>query len=534
MPRTSAPSAPDAHREAQAVWRSERALPDVVIAPGRFADCTFLDEVEVVVLPVAPGPEEEDGLEPRHGTIDAAVRYGIDLAELAERADFEGRAGQAHVIDLPRPHRATVALPWAGLPERVVLLGLGGGTPPDMRRAGAALARATRGAQRVLTTATGTDTPAHQRALVEGYLLAAYQVPTQAGGTPPRRPAEQLVLLGAHDEAAVTAARLSARGTWLARDLTNAPSNLKDPAWVADVAQRLAQEEGLEVRVLDEAALRAGGFGGILAVGAASASEPRLVSVTYTPTTPEGAEKDATHVVLVGKGITYDTGGLDIKPRTSMVTMKTDMAGAAVVLATVLGAARTGSRHKVTAVLPLAENHMGAASYRPSDVLRMVDGATVEVADTDAEGRLVLADALAWATRTLDPDLLVDVATLTGAAAVGLGPQHAALFATHDALASAIESAAGRTGEPVWRMPLSAEYSSAVSSQVADVRNLPQEKVGGGAIVAALFLEKFTAGLPWAHLDIAGPAIASKSSHEVVEGATGFGVRLLLDTLDQL
>ncbi|WP_210727054.1 leucyl aminopeptidase family protein [Sanguibacter hominis] len=540
MARTGTASASlrSSHQDAASAWRTERALPEVVVASGRLADCTFLnaDEVEVVVLPVAPGPEEEDGLEPRHGTIDAGVRYGIDLAELAERADFDGRAGQAHVIDLPRPQRAGTALPWAGLPERVVLLGLGRGSVGDMRKAGAALARRTRGRGRVLTTATGTDTPAHQRAFVEGYLLGAYRSPTQATGEPAPAPAEQLVLLGSHDEAAVEAAVLAARGTWLARDLTNAPANIANPAWIADVAARLGAEEGLEIEVRDVAALRRDGFGGILAVGSGSASEPRLVTVSYRPVDDAGAVvAGARHVVLVGKGITYDTGGIDVKPRTSMVTMKTDMAGAAVVLATVLGAARSRSPHRVTAVLPLAENHFDGASYRPADVLRLYDGTTVEVGNTDAEGRLVLADALAYAGTSLAPDVVVDVATLTGAAVQGLGPHHAALYASDDALAATLEASAGRTGERVWRMPLVADYESAVtSSAVADLRNVPVESVGGGSIVAALFLQHFAGEQPWAHLDIAGPSIAEKDKHEIPAGATGFGVRLLLDALDQL
>jgi leucyl aminopeptidase len=241
------------------------------------------------------------------------------------------------------------------------------------------------------------------------------------------------------------------------------------------------------------------------------------------------------HVVVVGKGITYDTGGLSIKPREAMVPMKTDMTGAAVALATVLGAAQAGVAHRVTAVLPLAENHFGGASYRPGDVLRLWGGTTVEIANTDAEGRLVLADALAWADATLDPDVLVDVATLTGAATLGLGKQHAALYGTDDDLVGALVAAGEQSGELAWHMPLVDEYEEAVRSDVADLRHVPSDKrIGGGSITAALFLRHFVGSRRWAHLDIAGPARATADRHEVTEGATGFGARLLLRYLADL
>ena len=530
MPRTPARTAAPVADP----WSVDRDLPEVVVAAGRLAGCTFLtqDEVEVVALPVAPGPEEGDDLEPRHGMIDAALRYGVDFSELAERARFDGAAGETLVVDLPRAHRGAEALPWAGLPERVVLLGLGRSRPEDFRRAGAALARATRGAGRVLTTTSGTDTPAEQRAFVEGYLLGAYRAPTAATSPAPRTaPAQQLVLLGDHAQGAVDAAALAARAAWLVRDLTTVPSNVKDPAWVAGVAERRAHAAGLDVTRLDAAALAAGGFGGITAVGQGSASEPVLVAVSYSPA---DAPADARRVVLVGKGITYDTGGIDIKPRTSMVTMKNDMSGAAVVLAAVLAAAEARLPLHVTAVLPLAENHMGGASYRRADVLTAFDGTRVEVGNTDAEGRLVLADAIAWARTTFSPDAIIDVATLTGAAEVALGARTAALLATDDALAGAIEQASRATGEAVWRMPLVDDYDDRLASPVAALRNVPADERGAGAITAALFLRRFVGEVPWAHVDIAGPAHADKPSHEVPAGATGFGARLLLSTLENL
>lgn len=264
--------------------------------------------------------------------------------------------------------------------------------------------------------------------------MASYRRPTLATLEPEPAPSEQLVVLGRQADEDLAKARVTARATWLARDLANTPSNIKNPVWMADRASALAREAGLEVTVWDLERLRAENFGGILAVGAGSASEPRLVTVSYRPASPGGQ-----HVVLVGKGITYDTGGLSIKPRDAMIPMKTDLTGAAVALAVVLGTAEAGLPHSVTAVLPLAENAVGASSYRPSDVLRLHDGRTVEITNTDAEGRIVLADALSYAQRALAPDLLVDVATRTGAAAQGLGKQYGAFYSTDPDLAAELD-----------------------------------------------------------------------------------------------
>lgn len=488
-------------------------------------------------MPVAPPADGETEVQPRVGTADAAARYGIALGDLAERAGVTGAAGEAWTVHLPRRLLSSgPELPWGQLPERLILVGVGDGSPAALRRAGAALARQTRGLDRVVTTLGsegGPQAPEAVRALVEGYLLASYRLPTQATGTPAKAPASELVLLGRHGErveAAIADATVAARATWLVRDLTNTPANTKNPQWMARRASELAAPLGLDVRVLGVTELAAQGFGGILAVGAGSASEPRLVIISYTPAT--GAT--GRHVVVVGKGITFDTGGISIKAREPMVTMKTDMAGSAVALATVLAAAEKGLAHRVTAVLPLAENHFGGASYRPGDVVTMRSGRTVEVANTDAEGRMVLADALAFADAELDPDILIDVATLTGAAVIGLGKRHAALFSGDAALVSGIEAAAAASGEQVWHLPLVEEYAGAVRSDVADLRQVPHDWKGGGAITAALFLREFVGARRWAHLDIAGPARATSDKHEITEGATGYGARLLLRYLEAL
>lgn len=511
------------HRVAATVVATAADLPVVTVAQGDVATSDVLtDGLDALLVPVVPATDdadEHDGVQPRAGATEAAVRYGIDLGDLAERLRADGSAGSAHTIQLPRGAGAA-ALPWDGLPPRLVLVGVGAGTPTDLRRAGAAVARATAGLGRVATT-VGSGQGEGARAFVEGYLLGAYKHPTAATGKAAPGPAGELVLLGDYPD--VEPVRHLAAATWTARVLAVTPSSTKTPAWLADQAVAAARAAGLRTEVLGPAELAAAGFGGIVAVGAGSANPPRLVVVRYEP-----AGGDGRHVVVAGKGITYDTGGLAIKPRESMVAMKTDMTGAGVALATVLGAAALAVPHRVTALLPLAENAFGAQSYRPGDVVTVHGGTTVEIANPDAEGRMVLADVLAYAAAELDPDVLIDVATLTGAATMGLGQQHAALFTPDDDLAADLAAAGEAAGERLWRMPLVTEYRRSLDSQVADVRHVAEPGTSAGAVTAALFLQRFVGGRTWAHLDIAGPARASKPAHEIPEGATGFGARALL------
>ncbi|WP_410050104.1 leucyl aminopeptidase family protein [Actinomadura sp. CNU-125] len=293
-------------------------------------------------------------------------------------------------------------------------------------------------------------------------------------------------------------------------------------------AARVADEAGLGVRLRDEKELAEGGFGGLLAVGAGSVRPPRLIELTYVP---DGTPEPGRHVVLVGKGITFDTGGLQLKPNAGMQTMKTDMAGGGTVIA-VMGALRAlGVRARVTGLVAAAENMPSGSAMRPGDVIAHYGGKTSEVLNTDAEGRLVLADALAYAAAELDADAVVDVATLTGAAKVALGLRHGALFASDDDLAAALTAAGDAAGEPLWRLPLVDDYRAAIDSDVADVANLGRGGYGGGAITAALFLREFAGDRPWAHLDIAGPGRAASDDAELTRGATGYGTRLLLEWL---
>jgi leucyl aminopeptidase len=311
-------------------------------------------------------------------------------------------------------------------------------------------------------------------------------------------------------------------GVLQARRLANLPAAAKPPPALAEQIVRLALAAGVPGEVLDEQALARIGAGGILAVGGGSATPPRLVVLRHRPA---GARR---HVVLVGKGITFDSGGLSLKSAAGMTMMRTDMSGAATVAATVATAARLRLPVALTAYLPLAENAVSGSAMRPGDVVRHVGGRTSEVRNTDAEGRLVLADALALAARRERCDAVVDVATLTGAATLALSRRVGAVLSHDDALAAALVSAGARSCDPLWRLPLVPEYAQAIASDVADAANSTTDPTNlSGAITAAWFLEPFAAGR-WAHVDIAGPARAETARDGQPKGATGYGVRLLL------
>ena len=351
-------------------------------------------------------------------------------------------------------------------------------------------------------------------AFAEGVVLGCYRF--SRATAPPAGPAV-VELCGAEDARALADGLRAAGATTWARDLANARQE-KTPAWLAAQAGRGLAPLGVDVRAHDEVWLAEQGFGGVLAVGAGAAAPPRLIEARWRP---RGARP---HVVLVGKGITFDTGGINRKTGTGMSMMFTDMAGGAAVLAAVRAVAEAEVPVAVTALVPAAENAFGGGSYRPGDVVRHVGGRTSEITNTDAEGRLVLADALAYAAARLRPDFLVDVATLTGAMKVALGLRTGGLFATADELADGLLAAGAASGEPLWRLPMPAEYESALKSPIADAVNAPGNP---GGITAALFLRPFAGSVPWAHLDVAGPARASDDDGAFAKGATGFGARLL-------
>jgi leucyl aminopeptidase len=336
------------------------------------------------------------------------------------------------------------------------------------------------------------------------------------------------------DAAPVEYARVISSAVCRARDLIHTPANIKTPLWMANQARAIASECGLNISVLSGTALKE--FGGLRAVGNSSPNPgPRFIHLTYTP---KGGKKAARipHVVLVGKGITFDTGGISLKrPYETMMAMKSDMAGAAAALATISALPQLGVQVKVSVLMMCAENALSGTSQRPSDVIKHYGGKTVEVINTDAEGRLVLADGLAFADLNLDPDYVLDIATLTGAATLGLGRQYAAMYTRNSQLARTISEIGERTGDRVWHMPLIDDYVDGLESDVADFNHTADKgHYGAGSVTAALFLEQFVGDRQWVHLDIAGTARSESDSGENPKGGTGFGVRLLVEWLTSL
>jgi leucyl aminopeptidase len=314
---------------------------------------------------------------------------------------------------------------------------------------------------------------------------------------------------------------LGCEATILARDWVNTPAKDKSPETLAGLIAAAAEEAGVAAEIWERERIEEEKLGALLGVAAGSDRDPRVVVLEYRP---DGA---TSHVALVGKGIIFDTGGLSLKTANFMEEMKDDMSGAAVVSAAIIGIARLGLPVNVTAIAPLTDNAVGGDATRPGDVLRPVDGPTIEVLNTDAEGRLILADGLGLAKR-YQPDLTIDVATLTGAAAVALGKEVAAVFGSDSDVSSQILEAASRAGEEFWELPLFGAYRKSIDSNVADIKNISGGRYGG-AIVAALFLKEYAGDGPWAHLDIAGPARSQETTGEFVKGASGVGVRTLIE-----
>lgn len=434
----------------------------------------------------------------------------------------------------------------AGSPVRW-LVGVGDGAAERWRTAGAGLVRALntsmaadadagRTVERTVQLVLPADVGAAEaEALVRGLCLGGYRFSVSRAPRKPRLRGVRLVCQPHRRTEVEPAVRRSvalAEATALARDLANAPSNVKNPAWLARTAARMANTvPGARVVVHDATWLAAQGFGGVLAVGGGSTSPPCLIELGWRPAAR--SDRSMPHLVLIGKGVTFDTGGISVKQAEGMHLMRTDMAGGAAVIAAFRAVARLRLDVRLTALVPCAENHLSGSAYRPGDVIRHYGGRTSEVTNTDAEGRMLLADALSYAVRRLRPDLMVDVATLTGAMKISLGLRTGGLFASDNELARQVVAAGELAGEQWWRMPLrqdmdsvAAELADAVTSDIADVRQCPP---GPGGLAAAAFLQEFTDGLPWAHLDIAGPARADRIYDEVVPGATGFGARTLIE-----
>ncbi|MFF7333442.1 leucyl aminopeptidase [Streptomyces sp. NPDC008150] len=413
-----------------------------------------------------------------------------------------------------------------GLADRPVLfIGLGpvaDSTPDTLRRAAARAVRRLAAFPRVaLGLAAGhPDGVAAAAAVAEGAVLGNYRYD---GLRPPKPVVASVTVTGpAAAEQAVRTAAITAEAVNWARDLGNTPAGRLTPAVLAERAAAGALEHGLEVRVLAEEELRAGGYGGILGVGGGSGNPPRLIEVRYAGT-------NGRTVGLVGKGITFDAGGLGIKSGHGMAEMRYDMCGGATVLATAIAAARLGLPTGVVAVVPAAENLPSGTAYKPGDVLEHRGGKTSEITDTDAEGRVVMADALAHVVE-LGPEAVIDVATLTYAVMYALGDEITGVLGSDPSLVASVVAAGAECGEPMWELPLFRGYFKNIESTVATVRN-----DGGSehadAIHAALFLEEFTGGLPWAHLDIAGTGFQTEGGDLHPAGATGVAIRTLLRLL---
>jgi leucyl aminopeptidase len=417
---------------------------------------------------------------------------------------------------------------------RVMIVGAGKRadfTTERLRRcatAGAASARQKRIARIAWAVRGGLDLVASVQAAVEGLALSAFSTDRYKSRDRSAPPPEQLVIVvpGATDSTAIEAAihrgTILAESTNIARDLCNEPPNLFTPAIFAERAATIATEAGLGVEVLDEHAIEALGMGLLLGVGQGSAAPPRLIVLKHTP----AGAPDGPVLGLVGKGITFDTGGISIKPAENMDRMKDDMAGGAAVLCAMRAMALLGAPIRVIGVIPTAENMPGGRAMRPADVLTSASGLTVEVVNTDAEGRLILGDGL-WYARQLGATHLVDVATLTGACVVALGKVASAIFGQPESWVETVRRTGERAGDRLWPMPLYEEYADQLKSEIADMINS-----GGryaGACTAATFLKEFTGGSPWAHLDIAGTAWAEEAKPWQPKGATAPVVRTLAE-----
>jgi leucyl aminopeptidase len=473
---------------------------------------------DLVIVPLAAGDEQG-------ATVRALGRGGgaAALRNTIAATRFRGREGQV------------VTLPLGGSSRRMLcLVGLGAADKLEVdawrRAAGRGRAAATAaGARKVAILVDGRASDEHHlTALVEGFRLAGYRFAKYKSEADPPPPIERLLLVApdppADGDLRAAWRRLDAvlEGVELVRDLVNEPATVKTPTYLAACATRLGKQSGVTVDVWDLARIKKEKLAGLLAVARGSSEEPRLIRLHYKGA---GARR---HVALVGKGVTFDSGGLSLKPAKSMETMKLDMAGGATVLATMAALGRLGLPIEVSAFVPATENLPSGTAQKPGDVIRYRNGKTVEVLNTDAEGRLILADALVLATER-KPDAIIDLATLTGACMVALGTQVAGLFGNDRPLIERVAAAGRAAGEGLWELPLVAEYRDDIRSPVADLKNIGGGY--GGSITAALFLEHFVDGRPWVHLDIAGPAYAEKALPYAPLGGTGFGVRTLIEYL---
>jgi leucyl aminopeptidase len=445
--------------------------------------------------------------------------FGLNLVDELTFFAPTGKAGELFEIPVSAEDSET---------DRLYLVAIGDQSGSAARTAGAAVGRKVRGKNTTLFAAVVISE-------VKSFAISASLGAWVWNLKTEKKKEEPTIFVASKEIQVIKDAAAIAKAICLTRDLVHTPANIKNPAWMGKQAEDFAKGTGLTVKIFAGAALKE--FGGLRAVGGSSPKPgPRMIQVTYQPKSKKKSAKALPHVVLVGKGITFDTGGVSLKrPYDAMMEMKSDMAGAAAILGTLTALEQLQPNVKVTALMMMAENAISATAQRPSDVIKHYGGTTVEVIDTDAEGRLVLADGLAFADANLDPDYLVDIATLTGAARLGLGRQYAAMYTRDNALAAALSKAGDATGDRVWHMPLVDDYKEALRSDIADFNHTAVKgKFSAGSVTAALFLENFTSTRRWAHLDIAGTARSEVDAGENSKGGTGFGVRLLTEWITSL
>lgn len=477
-------------------------------------------ETQALVL----GMYEDEGDDSLLTRFDAAL-HGV-VRRLRERKEFTGRISTAHLL------KTLGCLP----AEQLILVGMGKRkemTPERLRQAAGTASLALKSAgvtscATILHQQFGGD-PSHIQAVVEGANLGAYSFDSYRSSPPETAKLTELVLLvgsrsglKAADQAAATASAIC-DGVRLARDLVSHPGNVATPAYMADRALSVASRGNIRCHVMDTEDIERLGMNGLLFVGKGSAHPPRFIVMEYS-----GAEEKVRPVVIVGKGITFDSGGISLKPREGMERMKDDMAGAAAVIGVLQTVAALRLRVNLVGLVPAAENMPDGRAYKPGDVVTTMSGKTVEINNTDAEGRMVLCDALHYGLR-YKPRAMIDLATLTGACMVALGTAATGMMGNDGRLKKALEEAGKRTGERVWELPLWEEYGDAMKSDIADLKNSGGQY--GGAITAGWFLQQFVGNAKWVHLDIAGTAWEEKGRHYLPKGATGVGVRLITEYL---
>jgi len=445
--------------------------------------------------------------------------FGLNLVDELTFFGPSAKAGEIFEIPVSAPDSST---------DRIFLVAVGDQGGAALRAAGASVGRKVR----------GKNLSVYSACAVKEFKVHAISMSLGAWvwnlKTDKKKEVPQL-LISCKDKKSIEDAAAIAQAMCRARDLVHTPANIKTPAWMGKQAELFAKGTGLKVKVLAGVELKE--FGGLRAVGGSSPKPgPRMIQVSYEPQSKKKSINALPHIVLVGKGITFDTGGISLKrPYDTMMAMKSDMAGSAAILATLTALEQLQPSVRVTALMMMAENAISGTAQRPSDVIKHYGGTTVEVINTDAEGRLVLADGLAFADLNLDPDYLVDIATLTGAATLGLGRQYAAMYTRDNALAAQLSKAGEASGDRVWHMPLVDDYKDSLGSDIADFNhNASKAKYSAGSVTAALFLENFVGIRRWVHLDIAGTARSEVDAGENSKGGTGFGVRLLTEWITSL